>query len=80
MDTNPGLAAARQEIGIADGVGKQAGFIPIPEISHEMKDTGSNTSTTTVIHTQTLELGGNRGARVEVATYGHALRQLMRAH
>lgn len=61
MDANPDLAAARQEIGIADGVRKQAGFIPSPEISHEMKDAGSNTSKTTVTLSQALGLGGNRG-------------------
>ena len=33
MDANPDLAAARQEIGIADGARKQAGLIPNPTIS-----------------------------------------------
>nr|WP_269807429.1 TolC family protein [Pseudomonas sp. NMI795_08] len=76
MDANPDLAAARQEIGIADGARKQAGLIPNPEISYEMEDTRRSTSTTTVTLSQTLELGGKRGARVEVATYGQSVAQL----
>jgi cobalt-zinc-cadmium efflux system outer membrane protein len=76
MDANPDLAAARQEIGIADGARKQAGLIPNPEISYEAEDTRRSTSTTTVRLSQTLELGGKRGARVEVATYGQTAAQL----
>lgn len=76
MDANPDLAAARQEIGIADGARKQAGLIPNPEISYEMEDTRRDTSTTTVTLSQTLELGGKRGARVDVATYGQTVAQL----
>lgn len=76
MDANPDLAAARQEIGIADGARKQAGLIPNPEISYDVEDTRRNTSTTTVSLSQTLELGGKRGARVDVATYGQTAAQL----
>lgn len=76
MDANPDLAAARQEIGIADGARKQAGLILNPEISYEMEDTRRDTSTTTVTLSQTLELGGKRGARVDVATYGQTVAQL----
>jgi len=39
MDANPDLAAARQEIGIADGARKQAGLIPNPTISYDVEDT-----------------------------------------
>ncbi|NNJ14709.1 TolC family protein [Pseudomonas putida CSV86] len=76
MDANPDLAAARQEIGIADGARKQAGLIPNPTISYDVEDTRRNTSTTTVSLSQTLELGGKRGARVDVATYGQTAAQL----
>ncbi len=61
MDANPDLAAARQEIGIADGARKQAGLIPNPTISYDVEDTRRNTSQTTVSLSQTLELGGKRG-------------------
>ncbi|MCP8348658.1 outer membrane efflux protein [Pseudomonas sp. 1239] len=76
MDANPDLAAARQEIGIADGARKQAGLIPNPEISYDVEDTRRSNSQTTVTLSQTLELGGKRGARVEVATYGQTVAQL----
>ena len=76
MDANPDLAAARQEIGIADGARKQAGLIPNPTISYDVEDTRRNTSQTTVSLSQTLELGGKRGARVDVATYGQTAAQL----
>lgn len=76
IDANPDLAASRQEIGIAEGVRKQAGLIPNPEISYEVEDTRRDTSTTTVTLSQPLELGGKRGARVEVATYGQTVAQL----
>lgn len=41
-----------------------------------MEDTRRNTSQTTVSLSQTLELGGKRGARVDVATYGQTAAQL----
>ncbi len=65
---NPDLAAARREIDIALGERQQAGLIPNPELSWEMEDTRKATSTTTVAISQALELGGKRGARVEVAS------------
>ncbi|SDJ49649.1 outer membrane protein, cobalt-zinc-cadmium efflux system [Pseudomonas abietaniphila] len=67
---NPDLAAARQEIGIAEGDRIQAGLIPNPVVSWETEDTRRNTSTTTVMLSQALELGGKRGARVEAAIRG----------
>ncbi|MFK3608155.1 TolC family protein [Pseudomonas sp. AP19] len=76
MDANPDMAAARQEIGIADGARKQAGLIPNPTISYDVEDTRRSTSKTTVTLSQTLELGGKRGARVDVATYGQTAAQL----
>ncbi|MGH8484442.1 MAG: TolC family protein [Pseudomonas sp.] len=76
MEANPDLAAARQEIGIAEGVRQQAGLIPNPEVSYEVEDTHRDTSTTTVTLSQPLELGGKRGARIEVATFGQTIAQL----
>lgn len=65
---NPELAAAQWEIGIAQGDRQQAGLIPNPEVSWEAEDTRSESRTTTVSLSQPLELGGKRGARIEVAS------------
>lgn len=73
---NPDLAAVRQGQGIADGERRQAGLIPNPELSWEREDTRRDTSTTTVMLSQALELGGKRGARVEVAKAGQDIARL----
>jgi cobalt-zinc-cadmium efflux system outer membrane protein len=73
---NPELAAARWEIGVAEGDRVQAGLIPNPELSWEVEDTRRNTSTTTVLLSQTLELGGKRGARIDLATRGQSAAQI----
>lgn len=65
---NPELAAAQWEIGIAEGDRKQAGLIPNPELSWEAEDTRRESRTTTVMLSQPIELGGKRGARIEVAS------------
>nr|WP_244160015.1 TolC family protein [Pseudomonas mohnii] len=65
---NPDLAAAQWETGIAQGVRQQAGLIPNPEVSWEAEDTRRNSRTTTVMINQPIELGGKRGARIEVAS------------
>ncbi|QXI41478.1 TolC family protein [Pseudomonas wayambapalatensis] len=73
---NPDLAVVRQGLGIADGERRQAGLIPNPELSWEREDTRRDTSTTTVMLSQALELGGKRGARVEVAKAGQDIARL----
>ncbi|WP_405128908.1 TolC family protein [Pseudomonas urmiensis] len=73
---NPDLAAAGREIGIAEGERRQAGLLPNPELSWEVEDTRRDTSTTTVTLSQPLELGGKRGARIDVASVGQHLAQL----
>ena len=65
---NPELAAARWEIEIAEGGRQQAGLIPNPVVSWDAEDTRRDSRTTTIKLSQTLELGGKRGARVDVAT------------
>nr|WP_189662166.1 TolC family protein [Pseudomonas mosselii] len=73
---NPDFAAIGREIGIAEGERRQAGLIPNPELSWEVEDTRRATSTTTVTLSQALELGGKRGARIEVAKAGQAIARL----
>jgi cobalt-zinc-cadmium efflux system outer membrane protein len=65
---NPDLAAAQWDIEIAAGGRQQAGLIPNPVASWDAEDTRRDTRTTTLKLSQTLELGGKRGARVDVAT------------
>ncbi|WP_367863781.1 TolC family protein [Pseudomonas guariconensis] len=73
---NPDLAAAGREIGIAEGERRQAGLLPNPELSWEAEDTRRDTRTTTVTLSQALELGGKRGARIDVAAAGQSVAQL----
>ena len=47
---------------------QQAGLIPNPVASWDAEDTRRSTRTTTVKLSQTLELGGKRGARIDVAS------------
>lgn len=49
---------------------QQAGLIPNPLASWDAEDTRRDTRTTTLTLSQTLELGGKRGARIELATRG----------
>ncbi|WP_034101945.1 TolC family protein [Pseudomonas lurida] len=65
---NLDLAAAQWEIGIAEGARQQAGLIPNPVASWDAEDTRRSTRTTTVKLSQTLELGGKRSARIDVAS------------
>ncbi len=65
---NPDLAAAQWEIDIAQGGRQQSGLIPNPVVSWDAEDTRRNSRTTTLKLSQTLELGGKRGARIDVAT------------
>ncbi len=73
---NPELAAVGREIGIAEGERRQAGLVPNPELSWEVEDTRRDTSTTTVTLSQALELGGKRGARINVAAAGQEVARL----
>lgn len=73
---SPELSATSRGIGIAQGERIQAGLMPNPVVSWDREDTRSKTSTTTVLLSQTLELGGKRGARVDVATRGQELASL----
>ncbi|WP_376784843.1 TolC family protein, partial [Pseudomonas nitroreducens] len=73
---NPELAASAREIGIAQGLREQAGLLRNPTLSWEQEGTESRNRTTTVGISQPLELGGKRGARVELAERGQAVAAL----
>lgn len=64
---NPGLRAASQAIGIADGGRIQAGVIPNPELGLSTEGTDRRSRVETAQITQTIELGGKRGARIAAA-------------
>ncbi|WP_159972417.1 TolC family protein [Pseudomonas sp. 8Z] len=70
LQSNPSLQAGERNVGIAEGERKQAGVLPNPELSWEVEDTRSDTRTTTVQISQPIELGGKRGARIELAERG----------
>lgn len=70
LQGNPSLLAGERNAGIAEGERRQAGVLPNPELSWEVEDTRSATRTTTVQISQPIELGGKRGARIELAERG----------
>nr|BFD44368.1 TolC family protein [Pseudomonas sp. FFPRI_1] len=76
LANNPELAAAAWEIDIAQGARQQAGLIPNPVLSVDAEDTRRDSRTTSIKLSQALELGGKRGARVEVASRGQELAAL----
>ncbi|KJK03022.1 type I secretion protein TolC [Pseudomonas sp. 21] len=73
---NPELAASGREIGIAQGLREQAGLLRNPTLSWEQEGTDSRNRTATIGISQPLELGGKRGARVELAERGQAVAAL----
>lgn len=76
MQRNASLRALAHDVSAQDGVVRQAGAMPNPELSALVEDQNSATRTTTIQLTQPIELGGKRGARVEAA---QAERELARA-
>lgn len=67
---NPQLRAAAAELDANDGSVQQAGLIPNPVLGVEQEDVKTGTRVTTVQLSQTLETGGKRAARVELAQRG----------
>ncbi|WAT29537.1 TolC family protein [Pseudomonas sp. GXZC] len=65
---NPELAAAQWDIDVAQGGRQQAGLIPNPVASWDVEDTRRDSRTTSIKISQALELGGKRGARIDVAS------------
>jgi len=77
-DRNPEIAAAESEIRAREGRILQAGTRPNPELSGTTENLGGDEATTGGVQStlqigQRLELGGDRRARVAVATAGRDL-------
>lgn len=71
LASNPELRVARHETGAASAALDQAGVRPNPAIELGLEDTRRDSRETTIVLSQTLELGGKRQARVTAA--GRAL-------
>jgi cobalt-zinc-cadmium efflux system outer membrane protein len=64
---NPLLRAGGHELAASDGAIRQAGLIPNPSLSLDVEDTRRETRSTSLMLSQTIELGGKRAARVALA-------------
>lgn len=67
---NPALRGARADVDASAGALMQAGARPNPEVSFLQESFRRAERTSTVLLNQTIELGGKRGARLDVASYG----------
>lgn len=67
LPRHPELAAAISEVEAAEAARLQAGAWPDPVLETELEDTRRETRTTTLLITQAIELGGQRGARIDAA-------------
>ncbi|WP_395067253.1 TolC family protein [Paraburkholderia silvatlantica] len=67
---NPVLRGARADADASAGTLMQAGARPNPELSFLQEGFGGTERTSTALVNQTIELGGKRQARLDVASYG----------
>ncbi|WP_322070778.1 TolC family protein [Paraburkholderia bannensis] len=67
---NPVLRGARADADASAGAFMQAGTRPNPELSLLQEGFGGTERTSTALLNQTIELGGKRRARLDVASYG----------
>ncbi|TAM03719.1 MAG: TolC family protein [Paraburkholderia sp.] len=67
---NPVLRGARADADASAGTLMQAGTRPNPELSFLQEGFGGTERTSTALVNQTIELGGKRRARLDVASYG----------
>ncbi|MPV69711.1 TolC family protein [Burkholderia sp. BE17] len=67
---NPALRGARADVDASAGALMQAGARPNPELSFLQEGFRRAERTSTVLLNQTIELGGKRSARLDVASYG----------
>lgn len=68
--SNPLLRGARADSDASASAFMQAGVRPNPSISFLQEGFGGTERTTTALVNQTIELGGKRRARIDVAAYG----------
>ncbi|MFC0402012.1 TolC family protein [Paraburkholderia rhizosphaerae] len=68
--SNPAFRGARADADASTGTFIQAGARPNPELSFLQEGSGNTERTTTALLNQTIELGGKRRARLDVASYG----------
>jgi len=76
LQHNPRLRAALHEAQASDGALRQAGALPNPVLSVEQEDSRRDSRSTTLMLSQTLELGGKREARQLLARRGGELATL----
>ncbi|WP_175917537.1 TolC family protein [Burkholderia pyrrocinia] len=67
---NPALRGARADVDASAGALMQAGARPNPEVSFLQEGFRRAERTSTAMINQTIELGGKRSARLDVASYG----------
>ncbi|NTY40683.1 TolC family protein [Burkholderia diffusa] len=67
---NPALRGARADVDASAGALMQAGARPNPEVSFLQEGFRRAERTSTAMINQTIELGGKRNARLDVASYG----------
>jgi outer membrane protein, heavy metal efflux system len=67
---NPALRGARADVDASAGALMQAGARPNPEVSFLQEGFRRVERTSTAMINQTIELGGKRSARLDVASYG----------
>ncbi|MDC8785708.1 TolC family protein [Roseateles koreensis] len=77
---SPGISAALHEVEATQGAIQQAGALRNPTFSTVVEDTRRDTRTTTATLDFVLELGGQRGARVNVATRASEIAQAQLSH
>ncbi|MEI5998813.1 TolC family protein [Paraburkholderia bengalensis] len=71
--SNPMLRGAREAADASAGAFMQAGARPNPQLSLLQEGFSRAERTSTALVNQTIELGGKRSARLEVASYGREL-------
>lgn len=70
LEANAELSAARHELQAVEASVQQAGVLPNPSVELAAEDRRRDTRETTFLLSQSIELGGKRSARVQVAQRG----------